>query len=147
MSNGANITIVGNITKDPELRFAASGVAWATFSVAVNERSRSKEGDWTDQTTYFNCKVWRNDAENLVESVTKGTRVMVEGKLRDESWTDASGQERKTKTLVVSEIGVSLKYATAQITKVARANAGEQTGSYSSDEPSISDEPEDNPFL
>lgn len=147
MSNGANITIVGNITKDPELRFASSGVAWATFSVAVNERTRTKEGDWTDQTTYFNCKAWRNDAENLVESATKGTRVMVEGKLRDESWTDASGQERKTKTLVASEIAISLKYATAQVTKVARANSGETQGSYSNDEPVISDEPEDNPFL
>ena len=147
MSNGVTITITGNVTKDPELRFSPSGTAWVTFSVAVNERTRGKDGNWSDQTTYFNCKAWRKDAENMVESVTRGTRVMVEGKLRDESWTDSSGQERKTKSLHVSEIGVSLKYATAQVTRVASSNSESDRSEYQGDDSPLSDEPEDNPFL
>lgn len=147
MSNGVNITITGNVTKDPELRFSPSGTAWVMFSVAVNERTRGKDGNWSDQTTYFNCKAWRKDAENMVESVTRGTRVMVEGKLRDESWTDSSGQERKTKSLHASEVAVSLKYATAQVTRVASSNPESSRSEHQGDDSPVSDDPEDNPFL
>ncbi len=152
MPNGAVIAIVGNITKDPELRFAASGNAWATFSVAVNEKTRNKNGDWSDHTSYFNCKVFGKNAENLAESVAKGTRVVVEGKLRDESWKDASGNDRRSQVLYAEEISVSLKYATAQVTRVASTN--NDGGSYASNDNTtsdstslVSDEPEDNPFL
>jgi len=148
--NGIEVAIVGNLTRDAELRFSQNGRAWATFSVAVNEIA-TVNGERRDTTSYVDCKVFGEQAEYLVESAGKGNRVFVTGKLRDEKWTDQSGAERRTKVVYVDEVGVSLRWATAALTKkqsnnssatpVAATNNG---GDYA---PSAQAEVEENPFM
>lgn len=149
MSNGVSVNVIGNVTKDPELRFSANGRAWATFSVAVNEVGRTASGERTESTTYLDCKVFGDQAEHLVESVTKGTRVFIEGKIRDEKWTDSSGNERKTKTVYIDEIGISIRWATAQVTKVAQSTNREfatTRASNGGDFAAVTADAEPNPF-
>ena len=122
MSNGVEIKATGNLTRDPELRFSSAGRPWATFSIAVNEIGRTASGERTENVTYLNCKLFGEQAEHIVESAPKGTRVAIEGKLRNEKWTDQSGQERRSDTVYVDEVSVSLRWATAQVTKKAPAN-------------------------
>jgi single-strand DNA-binding protein len=122
MSNGVTIQVFGNLTKDPELRFSSAGKPWATFSVAVNEVGRTASGEKTESTTYLDCKVFGDQAEHLCASAGKGHRIFVEGKLRDEKWTDSTGNERRSKTVYIDEIAVSVRWATAQITKAANSN-------------------------
>jgi single-strand DNA-binding protein len=153
MSNGVIIQAFGNLTKDPELRFSSAGKPWATFSVAVNEVNRTASGEKTEQVTYLDCKVFGDQAENLASSAGKGHRVFVEGKLRDEKWTDSSGNERRTKTLYVDELAVSLRWATVEITKTGNGNGGAREyaptkasngGDFAPAAPATED---DNPFM
>lgn len=124
MSNGVVIQATGNVTKDPELRFSAAGRPWATFSIAVNEIGRSASGERTENVTFLNCKIFGESAENLVESAPKGTRVSVEGKLRNEKWKDAEGNDRTSMSVYVDEVSVSVRWATANVTKKPSANGG-----------------------
>jgi single-strand DNA-binding protein len=147
--NGIEFTAIGNLTRDAELRFSSNGKAWATFSVAVNEIS-TVNGERRENVSYLDCKVFGEQAEYLVESAGKGNRVFVTGKLRDEKWTDQSGAERRTKTLYVDEIGVSIRWATASVTKkatgssqAAPAPVASNGGDFSSDVAST----EENPFI
>lgn len=115
------ITIVGNITADPELRFTPSGAAVANFTVASTPRSYDKAtGEWKDgETLFLRCSLWRQAAENVAESLTKGTRVIVTGRLRQRSY-DKDGEKRTVIELEVDEIGPSLRYVTATLAKVGR---------------------------
>jgi len=151
--NGIEITAVGNMTRDAELRFSAGGKAWATFSVAVNEISNS-QGERKENVSFIDCKVFGEQAEYLVESAGKGNRVFVTGKLRDEKWTDQTGNERRTKTLYVDEIGVSVRWATAQITKKGNGAAAavatatrSNGGDFSSDTAQSAVSTDENPFI
>jgi single-strand DNA-binding protein len=113
------MTLVGNLTDEPEVRFTSTGTAVANFTIASTSRVFNKDaGEWRDGDTLFlRCTVWQQSAENLADSLTKGTRVIVSGRLRQRSFETREGEKRTTVELQVDEIGVSLRYARAQITK------------------------------
>ena len=123
MASDNTITLVGNITDDPELRFTPSGAAVANFTVAVNRRF--KNGDkWEDKLDgFFRCSCWRDMAENAAESLRKGTRVVVVGRLSQRSWEDQEGNKRSAVEVQVDEVAPSLKWATASIQKSQRSGA------------------------
>jgi single-strand DNA-binding protein len=126
MANNNVITLVGNITDDPELRFTPSGAAVANFTVAVNRRQQSQAGKWEDKLDgFFRCNAWRDLAENVAESLQKGTRVMVVGRLQQRSWEDQEGNRRSVVEVLVDEVGPSLRWATASVQKSSRSGGGQ----------------------
>ena len=144
MAGETVITIIGNLTQDPELRFTPSGAAVANFTVASTPRTFDRQtNEWKDaETLFMRCSVWREAAENVAESLTRGTRVVVTGRLVSRSWEDKeSGQKRSVMEMQVDEVGPSLRYATAKVTKTQRGggqggfgggggfNGGQQGGS------------------
>lgn len=157
--NGAPATIVGNTVSEPELRFTAAGIPWVTFDVAVNDVRTGRDGQRTEKTHYVRCKLWRDAAENLVESAGKGTRVIVLGKWVQESWEDQNGNKRRDWVVEVDEVGPSVRWATAKVSKNARTgNANGTAASYAAPAPSNGGDfgsdagfpvaaEEDNPFL
>ncbi len=123
MSN--NITVVGNLVEDPELRYTQSGIAMANVRIAANRRYRARNSDdWQEETTWFRGTVWREMAEQIAESLHKGDRVIVTGRLQTNEWEDNQGQKRSSLDLVVDEIGPSLRWATAQVNRIARSGSG-----------------------
>ena len=122
MANDTVITVVGNLTADPELRFTNSGVPVASFTVASTPRTFDRQsGEWKDgEALFLRCSIWRDAAENVAESLTKGTRVIVQGRLQQRSYTDREGNNRTSIELQVDEIGPSLRYATAKPTRTQR---------------------------
>jgi len=125
MSN--NVTVVGNLTADPELRFTASGVAMVNISVADSRRYQDRNGDWQEETSFFRGTCWRDLAENVAESLTKGARVVISGRLKQRTWETNEGEKRNVVELDIQEIGPSLRWATATVTKTTRSEGG---GSY-----------------
>ena len=121
MSNGNSVTLVGNITRDPELRFTPSVQATATFGLAVNRRWQNRNtNEWEEATSFFNVVCWREQAENASESLNKGSRVIVTGRLEQRSWETPEGEKRSVVEVVADEIGPSLRWATAQVVKNER---------------------------
>ena len=126
MSNGNHVSITGNLTRDPELRFTPSGQATATFGVAVNRRWQNRQTqEWDEATSFFDVVCWREMAENASESLARGSRVIVTGRLEQRSWETADGDKRSKIEVVADEIGPSLRWATAQVTKNERRGPGE----------------------
>jgi single-strand DNA-binding protein len=127
MAGETTITLVGNLTADPELRFTPSGAAVANFTVASTPRTFDRQtNEWRDGDAMFlNCAVWRQAAENVAESLQKGMRVIVQGRLRSRSYETREGERRTVFEIDVDEIGPALKYATA---KVSRNTGGGQGG-------------------
>ena len=122
-------TIVGNITRDPELRFTTSGLARASFSVAVNRRWRDRgSNEFKEETSFFNVIAWRDMAEHIAESLRRGARVIVTGRLVQRSWETPQGERRSVVEIQCDEIGPSLRWATAQITKAERVGGGDYGG-------------------
>lgn len=129
MASDNTVTLVGNITDDPELRFTPSGAAVANFTVAVNRRTRNDDGTWDDKLDgFFRCSCWRNLAENVSESLHKGTRVIVVGRLQQRSWEDQEGNKRSTFEVQVDEVAPSLRWATATVQKSQRSSGGAPMG-------------------
>jgi single-strand DNA-binding protein len=126
MAGDTVITVVGNLTDDPELRFTSSGAAVANFTVASTPRFFDKQtNDWKDGDALFlRCSVWRQAAENVAESLTKGARVIVQGRLKQRSYETREGEKRTVYELDVDEVGPSLRYATTKVSKVSRSGAG-----------------------
>ena len=127
MAGETPITVVGNLTADPELRFTPSGAAVANFTVASTPRTFDRQtNEWKDaETLFMRCSVWREAAENAAESLTRGTRVVVSGRLVSRSWEDKeTGQKRTVMEMQVDEVGPSLRYATAKVTKTQRGGGG-----------------------
>ena len=121
MSNGNSVSVCGNVTRDPELRFTASGQATATFGVAVNRRWQNRQSnEWEEAVSYFNVVCWRELAENAAESLHKGSRVMVIGRLEQRSWDDQAGAKKSVVEIVADEVGPSLRWASAQVTRNER---------------------------
>ena len=120
------ITVIGNITADPELRFTPAGAAVANFTVASTPRVFDRQSnEWKDGDALFmRCNIWREAAENVAESLTRGSRVIVSGRLKQRSYETREGEKRTVIELEVDEIGPSLKYATAKVNKAARGNGG-----------------------
>lgn len=131
MAGDTQITVVGNLTADPELRFTPSGAAVANFTVASTPRQFDRQtNEWKDQETLFmRCSIWREAAENVAESLTRGTRVVVTGRLVSRSWDTPEGDKRTVMEMQAEEVGPSLKYATAKVTKAQRGTGGGGGGS------------------
>jgi len=125
------ITVIGNLTNDPELRFTPSGAAVARFTVASTPRIMDrKTNEWKDGDPLFlSCNIWRQAAENVAESLQKGARVIVSGRLRQRSYETREGEKRTVMELEVDEVGPSLRYATAKVQKMQRSSGGGGFGS------------------
>ena len=126
MAGDTVITVVGNITADPELRFTPSGAAVANFTVASTPRTFDKNSnEWKDgEALFLRCSVWRQAAENVAESLTRGTAVIVQGRLKQRSFETKEGEKRTVYELDVDEVGPSLKFATAKVTRASRSGGG-----------------------
>ena len=126
MAGETTITLVGNLTADPELRFTPSGAAVANFTVASTPRTFDRNtNEWRDGDAMFlNCAVWRQAAENVAESLQKGMRVIVQGRLKSRSYETREGERRTVFEVDVDEIGPALKYATAKVTRTTGAGGG-----------------------
>jgi single-strand DNA-binding protein len=124
MAGETVITVVGNLTADPELRFTPSGAAVANFTVAATPRTFDRQsGEWKDgEALFLRCNVWRQAAENVAETLTRGMRVMVQGRLKQRSFETREGEKRTVVELEVDEVGPSLRYATAKVNKVSRGS-------------------------
>jgi single-strand DNA-binding protein len=124
------ITVVGNLTNDPELRFTPSGAAVASFTVASSTRVLDKQtNEWKDgDTTFLRCNVWRQYAENVAESLQRGMRVIVNGRLKQRSYETKEGEKRTVYEIEVDDVGPALRYATAKVTKVSRGGPGSGGG-------------------
>ncbi|MGI8692485.1 MAG: single-stranded DNA-binding protein [Geodermatophilaceae bacterium] len=149
MAGETILTVVGNLTADPELRFTPSGAAVANFTVASTPRTFDKNSnEWKDGDALFlRCSIWRQAAENVAESLTRGARVVVTGRLKQRSFETKEGEKRTVVELDVDEVGPSLKYATAKVTKASRGSGGFGGGSVgSSDGGSSSSSGSDDPW-
>ena len=126
MAGETVITVIGNLTGDPELRFTPSGAAVANFTIASTPRTFDRQtNEWKDGDTLFlNCSIWRQAAENVAESLQKGMRVVAQGRLKARSSETREGEKRTVMELDVDEVGPSLKYATAKVTRVTRGGGG-----------------------
>lgn len=147
------ITITGNLTDDPELRFTPNGVAVTNVRVAVNQRRFNREtNSWDDRLDgFFTCNVWRDQAENVASSLQKGTRVVVTGRLRSRSYEDREGQTRWVTEIEADEICPSLRWATAKVERNPRGGSGggaksESWGGSNAPPPASAPESEDVPF-
>jgi len=124
------VTIVGNLTDDPELRYTPNGAAVAKFRVAVNRRYKDQSGEWKDgDTSYFTVNAWRTLAENVAESLTRGANVIVVGRLQQRSWETQEGDKRTVIEIEADEVGPSLRWATAKVEKQGRSGGGDWSAS------------------
>jgi len=132
MAGETVITVVGNLVDDPELRFTPSGAAVAKFRVASTPRTFDRQtNEWKDgESLFLTCSVWRQAAENVAESLQRGMRVIVQGRLKQRSYEDREGVKRTVYELDVDEVGASLRSATAKVTKTSGGGRGGQQGGY-----------------
>jgi single-strand DNA-binding protein len=129
MSNGNTITLVGNLTRDPDLRFTPAGQATTTFGLAVNRRWQNRQTqEWEESTSFFDVVCWQSLAENVSESLRKGARVVVTGRLEQRSWENSEHERRSKIEVVADEVGPSLRWATALVKKNERRSAADQGG-------------------
>lgn len=149
MAGDTTLTVIGNLTDDPELRFTSSGAAVAKFRVASTPRFMDKtSGEWKDgEPLFLSCTVWRQVAENVAESLSRGSRVIISGRLRQRTYETKEGEKRTVIDLEVDEIGPSLRYATAKVQRMSRssnggggfgsggASGGQGGGGFASDDP------------
>ena len=116
-----SVTLVGNVTRDPELRYTSCGAAKVVFGLAVNRRWQNRQTqEWEEQVSFVNVVAWREMAENVAESIAKGSRVVVTGRLEQRSWETENGEKRSVIEVNADDIGPSLRWATAQITRNER---------------------------
>lgn len=142
MAAGNTVELVGNVTRDPELRFTPSGAAVATFGLAVNRRWRNQQtNEWEEAVSFFDIVCWREMAENVAESISKGTRVIVSGRLEQRSWESEQGEKRSKIEVIADEIGPSLRWATAEVTKNDRRDGGSGGGGGFSAPPPMNEPP------
>jgi single-strand DNA-binding protein len=126
VAGDTTITVIGNLTADPELRFTPSGAAVANFTVASTPRIFDRQSsEWKDgEALFLRCNIWREAAENVAESLTRGSRVIVTGRLKQRSFETREGEKRTVFEVEVDEIGPSLRYATAKVNKASRSGGG-----------------------
>jgi len=126
MAGETVITVVGNLTNDPELRFTQSGAAVCSFRIASTPRTLDRQsGEWKDgEPLFLSCSIWRDAAEHVSESLQRGARVIVQGRLRQRTYDTKEGEKRTVMELEVDEIGPSLRYATAKVQKASRSGGG-----------------------
>jgi len=135
MPETERVTLIGNLTADPELRFTPSGLQVANLRLAVTPRTRQEDGTWTQgETTFHTVTVWRDQASNAVDSLTKGARVIVVGRPKERSWTDGEGTEHQVTEVDAEELGPSLRWATAKVTRV-NGRSGKASGQFNEEPP------------
>lgn len=128
-------TIVGNMTRDPELRFTPTGKAVCNFGVAVGSRRKNAAGEWEDgHTSFFDVTCWGELAENVAESLTKGTRLVVTGRLQQRSWETPEGDKRSKVEVVADEVGPSVRWATVEVNRTERRDGGSTVATYAAGE-------------
>ena len=120
------ITVVGNLTRDPELRYTPTGQAVVKFGIAVNRFYVNRNGEKVEQTDFFNVNAWRSVAVNVAESLTTGARVLVTGRLQSRNWETEDGQKRSAVEIEAEEVAASLRFATVAITKAAKTGAQDE---------------------
>lgn len=129
--SGNAIQLVGNITRDPELRYTPTGQATATFGLAVNRRWQNRQTQaWEEATSFFDVVTWRELAENAAESLSRGSRVIVIGRMEQRSWETQDGDKRSKIEVIADEVGPSLRWATAEVKKSQRSDGGGNGGGY-----------------
>lgn len=146
MAQGNNVTLVGNLTKDPDLRYTTGGRGVVSFGLAVNRRYQ-KNNEWVEETSFFNIVAWGDLGENLAASVTKGNRIMVTGRLEQRSYETKEGDKRSIVEVIADEAGPSLRWAQAQVEKIQRDSApsgGGNSGGGQSDR--LAPQPDEEPF-
>jgi single-strand DNA-binding protein len=149
VAGDTTITVVGNLTADPELRFTPAGAAVANFTVASTPRMFDRQtNEWKDgEALFLRCSIWREAAENVAESLTRGSRVIVTGRLKQRSFETREGEKRTVVEVEVEEIGPSLKYATAKVNKASRSGGGNSGGGFGGGGGAPrSSEPKDDPW-
>ncbi len=147
MSNGNTVTIVGNVVREPELRFTNQGIASASFSVAVNRRWQAPQSqEWEEATSFFDVTCWRELAENVSESLERGSRVLVTGRLEQRTWETPEGEKRSRISVVADEVGLSLRWATGSVVKNERKSGGREAVQGSKDTASVGYNYEEDPF-
>ena len=125
----SSITIVGGLGRDPEIRYTATGRAKATLGVAVSRRWQNRQtNEWEERTSFFNVVCWGDMAENISDSIAKGTRVIVQGRLEQRSWDTEQGEKRTVVEIIADEVGPSLRWATAEVKRSERRGGGGQGG-------------------
>ena len=140
----STVTIVGNITRDPELRYTGSGRSVTTFGVAVNRRWQNRQsGEWEEQVSFFNVTAWGDLGENVAASVTKGSRVIVTGRLEQRSYETQQGEKRSVVEIVADEVGPSLRWATAEVKKNDRRGPSDGGGGGGGSSRPVANEPAD----
>ncbi|MDQ6613984.1 MAG: single-stranded DNA-binding protein [Actinomycetota bacterium] len=121
MSNGNHVNVIGNLTRDPELRFTPTGMANASFGLAVNRKWQNRQtNEWEEATSFFDVICWSTLAENVAQSLTRGSRVVVSGRLDQRSWENQEGEKRSKVEIVADEVAPSLRWATVKIEKNER---------------------------
>ncbi len=127
MANDNGVQLVGNITKDPELRYTTGGRGVASFGLACNRRWKDRNDDWQEQVSFFNVVAWADLGENAAASLQKGNRVIVIGRLEQRSYDDREGNKRNITEVIADSIGPDLRWATCEVTRIERDNAPRQT--------------------
>ena len=128
--SGNDVNIVGNVTRDPELRYTPTGQPTASFGVAVNRKWQNKvSNEWEEATSFFDVVCWRDLAEHVSESISKGAREIVTGRLEQRSWETQENEKRSKVEIVADEVGPSLRWATAEVKKAERAGANDKAKS------------------
>lgn len=141
------ITIIGNATREPELRYTPGGQATASFGIAVNRRWKDKSDEWKEQTNFFDITCWGSLAENVATSIPKGTRVIVSGRLDQRTWETPEGDKRSKVEITADEVAPSLRWATAQVSRTERQAPQEQERTTRRSAPSAQAAgPSDEPF-
>ena len=145
MAGETVITVVGNLTADPELRFTPSGAAVASFTIASTPRTFDRTAnEWKDgEALFLRCSIWRQAAENAAESLTRGMRVIAQGRLKQRSYETREGEKRTVVELDVDEVGPSLRYASAKVNKTQRGSSG---GGFAGSSGSGGGAPSDDPW-
>lgn len=126
--SGNNVTIIGNTTRDAEIRFTPNGQANLRVGVAVNRRWQNGQGEWQEAVSFFDCVAWKDLAENAADSLPKGTRVIVTGRLEQRSY-EKDGQQRSVTEIIADDIAPSLRWATAKVTKTEKTNTAPRSTS------------------
>jgi single-strand DNA-binding protein len=140
MSNGNSVTVIGNLTRDPELRFTPSGQARALMGVAVSRRWQNRQtSEWEEQTSFFNVVCWGDLADNVSESLAKGARVVVTGRLEQRSWETQEGEKRSTVEIIADDVSPSLRWATAKVERTERRTPDGESGGGQKPRPSGGD--------
>jgi len=136
MSSENVVSLTGNLTRDPELKFVSSGQALVKFGLAVNRRWQNRQTqEWEEATSFFDVTAWGDLAQNVAQSLAKGSRVMVAGRLEQQSW-ETDGEKKSKISVIADEVGPSLRWATAEVTKTERSNSS--AGNHASSAPSAS---------